>query len=135
MKLFARAKPVQAPERRAGPRTRVDCIAALLMPSGDRPGRLFDISATGARLSTQDPPAAGCSGILDWTIHEAFCRVTWSKPGMCGVEFDKPISAEVLKKTIEKAPAGSRAMPAQANDDGAHTTVKPGEQAPTRRFC
>ena len=117
MKLFSRAKPVQAPERRGGPRVRVDCIATLLMPSGDRPGRLFDISATGARLATQVPPSTGSAGILDWSIHEAYCKVTWSKPGMCGVTFDRPLSKEALQQTLEKAPAGTRAVPSvQAND-------------------
>ncbi len=136
MKLFARAKPVQAPERRGGPRTRVDCMANLLMPSGDRPGRLFDISASGARLATQVPPAAGCAGILDWSIHEAYCRVTWSKPGMCGIEFDKPLSPEALKETIEKAPAGSRALPAgHANDAGTDSQDRKDGSPPTRLPC
>lgn len=133
MKLFARAKPAQAQERRGGPRTRVDCIATLLMPSGDRPGRLFDISATGARLSTKVPPASGCAGILDWSVHEAFCKVTWSRPGMCGIEFDRPLSAEALQKTIDKAPAGSRAVqPVQANDTANQAG---GNTPPKRMFC
>ena len=136
MKLFARARPAQVPERRGGPRTRVDCLATLLMPSGDRPGRLFDISANGARLATQVPPAAGCACILDWPGYEAYCRVTWSKPGMCGVEFDKPLSPEVLQDTIDKAPAGSRAMlAAQANDVGEETHEPDNRPPPARLPC
>lgn len=70
MRLFARTKTVSAPERRSGPRTRVDCLATMLMPSGNRSGRLFDISTTGARLTTQDPPPKGVSAILDWNQYE-----------------------------------------------------------------
>ncbi len=133
MKLFARAKTADIPERRGGPRTRVDCIATLLMPSGDRPGRLFDISATGARLATQVPPSPGSAGILDWSVHEAFCKVTWSKPGMCGIVFDRPLSAEALQKTIEKAPAGTRVISAAHANDVGETTQDTGRHSPPVR--
>jgi len=109
-------------------------MATLLMPSGDRPGRLFDISAHGARLATRVPPAAGCSGILDWSIHEAYCRVSWSKPGMCGVEFDRPLSPEALKETIEQAAAGSRALPTSPANDADTDTKQPKDGPPPARL-
>lgn len=107
MTLFARARPDTNPEpmpdRRSAQRIRVNCLATLVMPSGDRPGRLFDISAKGARLATDIPPAPGCAGLLDWSVHEAFCRVSWSKPGMCGLEFDEPLSPRALEATLAAA--------------------------------
>lgn len=117
MKLFARTKPVSAPERRSGPRTRVDCLATMLMRSGNRSGRLFDISTTGARLTTQDPPAKGVSAILDWSLHEAYCHVIWTKPGMCGVEFDRPLPQRVLDELIEEAGTGPCLVHRATDDD------------------
>ncbi len=108
MKLFARTKAAPAPERRSAPRTRVDCLATMVMPSGNRPGRLFDISINGARFVTEDPPAKGVGVILDWTMHEAYCRVTWTKPGMCGVEFDRPLPTRVVDDLAQAAHAGPR---------------------------
>ncbi|APE28606.1 hypothetical protein BMF35_a1777 [Aurantiacibacter gangjinensis] len=109
MKLFTRHKtPLPAERRMAGPRVRVDCMATLLMPSGDRPGRLFDISTGGARITVEEPPAKGVSAILNWGSQEVYCMVIWSKPGMCGVEFDKPISQAAVDKLAEEAPSGPR---------------------------
>ena len=129
MKLFARSKAVEAPERRAGPRTRVDCLATMLMPSGNRPGRLFDISTHGARFITDDPPARGVAAILDWTMHEAYCRVTWVKPGMCGVEFDRPLSPRVVEELVAAYPSGPRlvqpAPGAQAESGQPSAPVRP----------
>ncbi|RJY08688.1 PilZ domain-containing protein [Aurantiacibacter aquimixticola] len=132
MKLFARAKQDALPERRSGPRTRVDCLAKMLMPSGDRPGRLFDISANGARFHTEVPPAKGSSGILDWTVHEAYCHVTWSAPGMCGVTFDKPLNAKALRDTIDAAAAGALGAASADNDVSPHPS---GQARPTRLPC
>ncbi len=118
MKLFARTKTVSAPERRSGPRMRVDCLATLLMPSGNRTGRLFDISTTGARLVTEDAPAKGVSAILDWNSYEAYCHVIWTKQGMCGVQFDKPVPQRVIDDLVEEAGAGPRLVhPAQGDED------------------
>ena len=128
MKLFARTKPASAPERRSGPRTRVDCLATMLMPSGNRSGRLFDISTTGARLTTQDPPAKGVSAILDWSLHEAYCHVIWTKPGMCGVEFDRPLPQRVLDELIEEAGTGPRLVHRSAGDNSPGGVPRP----PTR---
>ncbi|WP_120078455.1 PilZ domain-containing protein [Aurantiacibacter odishensis] len=128
MKLFARTKPVSAPERRSGPRTRVDCLATMLMPTGNRSGRLFDISTTGARLTTQDPPPKGVSAILDWSLHEAYCHVIWTKPGMCGVEFDRPLPQRVLDELIEEASTGPRLVHRSTDDDSPGGSPRP----PTR---
>lgn len=120
MKLFARTKAAQGPDRRAAPRTRVNCLATMVMPSGNRSGRLFDISINGARFVTDDPPANGVGVILDWTMHEAYCKVTWTKPGMCGVEFDRPLPMRVVEELVQAFPAGPRPVrnePATAPGD------------------
>ena len=126
MKLFGTAKSVPAAEQRTKPRTRVDCLATLAMPSGDRTGHLYDISTDGARFVTDHPPAKGVSAILDWNLHEAYCHVIWTKPGMCGVQFDRPISAKAVQDLAEAAPAGPRLVhPAGGNSTG-------GNAPPTR---
>lgn len=122
MRLFGSAKPVFAAEQRAKPRTRVDCLATLAMPSGDRTGRLFDISTDGARFVTDSPPAKGVSAILDWELHEAYCHVIWTKPGMCGVQFDRPIPAKAVEDLAAAAPAGPRLVhPAGSDGSGGNT--------------
>lgn len=127
MRLFARTKPEPVIERRGGPRTRVDCLATMLMPSGNRPGRLFDISTTGARLVTDDPPAKGVSAILDWTMHEAYCHVIWTKPGMCGVEFDRPLPQGVIDELVRQAgpTAGAAARPTLGNREDGRNPAPP----------
>lgn len=128
MKLFARTKPVSAPERRSGPRTRVDCLATFLMPSGNRHGRLFDISTAGARVVTQNPPPKGASAILEWNLHEAYCHIIWTKPGMCGVQFDRPVPQRVIDELVEQRGAGPRLVhPAPSDGDGS-------EMRPPTRF-
>ena len=119
MKLFARTKPAPVIERRGGPRTRVDCLATMLMPSGNRTGRLFDISTTGARIVIDEPPPKGVSAILDWTTHDVYCLVIWTKPGMCGVEFDRPLPQGVIDALVNEAGAGAEttARPALPEQD------------------
>ncbi|WP_052761755.1 PilZ domain-containing protein [Aurantiacibacter luteus] len=110
MKLFMRAKPDPHPERRAAARVRVNAPAKLLMPSGDRPGHIFDVSTDGARFMTQSPPPKGMSAILEWADYEAYCMVSWQRPGMCGVEFDRPISQQAVDRLARECPAGPRSL-------------------------
>lgn len=65
-------------------------------------------------MVTQDPPPKGVSVILDWNMHEAYCHVIWTRPGMCGVEFDRPLPARVLEELIETASAGPRPVHPEA---------------------
>ncbi|MCB2066461.1 MAG: PilZ domain-containing protein [Erythrobacter sp.] len=129
MRLFARGKPAPVPELRKVSRTRVDSLATMLMPSGDRIGRLFDISTDGARFITETPPATGVSAILDWELYEAYCKVIWVKPGMCGVQFDRPIPAKVIEDLAAAAPAGPRLV---HNADGGEAGTP---AAPQRFVC
>lgn len=130
MKLFGRDKPKAGPERRSGPRARVDCAATFIMPSGDVSGRLFDISEYGARVFCDNPPSKGMAAILEWPHGEAYCHVTWSKPGMCGLQFDRPLAADTLAETIEQSPAGPRLVHAAAEG-----STPLGAARPRKRFC
>lgn len=129
MKMFGREKVVAQPERRKMPRIRVDCMAIFVMPSGNVPGRLFDISDQGARITTDNPPSKGCSVILEWPYGEAYGKITWSKPGMCGIQFDRPLPADKLKETIDSAPAGPRLV--HSSDEDSSDT----RPSPPRMFC
>ncbi|WP_271077979.1 PilZ domain-containing protein [Aurantiacibacter sp. MUD61] len=137
MKLFARETQKPVTERRASPRTRVDCMVLILNPSGNVPGRLFDISEHGARITAEKPPGKGCAVILDWPYGEAYGFITWSKPGMCGVQFEAPIPLKMLEKTIEEAPSGPRLV--HNADSGAGPSVpdgsKPNNGGKPMLFC
>ncbi|QZH74883.1 MAG: PilZ domain-containing protein [Erythrobacter sp.] len=135
MRLFGREKTIPAPERRGAPRVRVDCLATLVMPSGNVAGRLFDISDVGARLSMENPPGMGCGAILEWPWGEAFCHITWVKPGMCGVTFDRPLLARVLNETIESAPAGPRLVHSGQRESTQGTASPGSADIPPRLFC
>ncbi|MDE1466851.1 PilZ domain-containing protein [Aurantiacibacter sp. D1-12] len=134
MKLFARENPKPVPERRSSPRTRVDCMVTLNMPSGNVPGRFFDISESGARITAENPPSKGCAVILEWPYGEAYGFISWSKPGMCGLQFERAIPVKMLEETIENAPAGPRLVhSAEGSDAVTGGGLKNG--APPRLFC
>lgn len=86
-------------DRRAAVRSRVDCPVQLRMPSGDRMGRLIDISERGARLQLENPPREGASAMLQWGSQEVFCEVAWANEGACGVFFERPLLPEILIET------------------------------------
>jgi hypothetical protein len=37
--------------------------------------------------------------VLSWAQHEAFGKIVWVKDGLCGIAFDRPISAQSLVAT------------------------------------
>lgn len=101
MGLFGRAKAVDAKERRVARRFRVDCEARLILPSGERSGRLHDLSEDGARFVTADPPGTGCAAILEWGRHEGYCHVIWVNHDGCGVRFDRPVPRHIVEGTAQ----------------------------------
>jgi hypothetical protein len=73
----------------------VNLPAVLQLVSGDRRGTLLNLSATGAKIRLDDPPAAGLSGMLKWAGAEAFCKVIWTTGDTCGVAFERPLPRHV----------------------------------------
>jgi len=85
-------------ERRTAPRTAVNCTARLRTCFGDRMGSLSDLSLSGARFHTSEPPKEGTTALLEWESNDAICRVVWSRDGMCGILFDRPIARHIVDK-------------------------------------
>lgn len=88
-------------DRRKVQRWVVDSDARLCMTGGNREGRLSDLSQTGARFEGSNLPMTGASGFLAWSDEEQYCRVVWSRPGSCGLQFDRPIPLETIRRTAE----------------------------------
>jgi hypothetical protein len=78
-------------DRRAARRTRATCAASLQTLTSERFGYLWDLSETGARVSSESPPAVGESAVLKWGTEKVMCRVVWTDRDMCGLAFDTPI--------------------------------------------
>jgi hypothetical protein len=89
-------------ERRGAVRNAVECPAQLHLTVGIRPGTVADLSTSGARFHTESPPPVGMTALLKWQDHEAFCKVVWSRDGMCGVQFDRPLSPAMLDETLQE---------------------------------
>jgi hypothetical protein len=101
---FGRATASIPDERRASPRTPMDCPARLRTCFGDRAGTLGDLSVAGARFQTDNPPKAGTTALLEWDGHDAICRIVWTKPDACGLAFEPPIARRIVGQYA--APAG-----------------------------
>ena len=95
---FGRAIAPNPVERRATPRTPVNCPARLRTCFGDRAGSLSDLSFTGARFHAVDPPRAGTTALLEWEGHDSICRVVWAKPDACGLAFEPPLPRHIVEK-------------------------------------
>lgn len=117
---FGRATAPLLRERRASPRTSLSCPARLRTCFGDRTGSLSDLSISGARFNTENPPKEGTTALLEWESHDAICRVVWSKADACGVIFERPIARHIVEKSappplpaeppaeLSKIPTGQR---------------------------
>ena len=105
MSLFRRSPKVVTEDRRTFPRHKVDCRAGLVTSTGDRAGRLVDISQNGASLKTDDAPQVGCSALLEWTgpagsRHEAFSKVVWVRGDLCGLEFERVLTKAEIDQCL-----------------------------------
>jgi hypothetical protein len=109
---FGRATASIPLERRGDPRTPINCPARLRTCFGDRAGSLSDLSISGARFHTADPPKEGTTALLEWESHDAICRVVWSKSDMCGIIFDRPIARHIVEKCAPP-PAAPAEPPAE----------------------
>jgi hypothetical protein len=100
---FGRATAPSLIERRSAPRTPVTCPARLRTCFGDRVGVLSDLSISGARFQSEDPPKEGTTALLEWDGHDAICRVVWSRGSMCGILFERPIPRHVVERCAPSA--------------------------------
>ena len=101
--VFGRATATVQPERRANPRSEVNCAARLRTSFGEREGTLSDLSISGARFHTLNPPKEGSTALLEWETHDAMCRVVWARTNVCGLLFDRPIPRHVVDKCAPTA--------------------------------
>ena len=82
--------------RRGSSRLRLGIDAKLDLIGGKRPCVLIDISATGVRLSLNNPPKPGECAVLQIENIEAFGTVVWRNSNCCGIRFDKSIREGAL---------------------------------------
>jgi len=57
---------------------------------------LADFSPTGARLRGENMPAAGEEMVLTVGPLRTFAVTAWSKGNECGLEFDRPLPADIM---------------------------------------
>lgn len=62
---------------------------------------LVDLSTTGARILTENPPKLGTEVLLRWDRYEAFGEVVWAEGVHCGIAFFDPIAQEDVFATRE----------------------------------
>jgi hypothetical protein len=97
-------------ERRRRTRSRATCAASIETPAGELFGQLWDLSETGARVQTADPPGEGTVARLKWASEKVACQVVWARDDMCGLGFESPINREVVSATTRVI--GGSAQPA-----------------------
>ena len=86
-------------ERRRRRRSRATCAASIETPAGEIFGQLWDLSETGARVQTADPPGEGTAALLKWASERVACQVIWARDDMCGLGFENPIDRDIVSAT------------------------------------
>jgi hypothetical protein len=87
---FGRAQTISQ-ERRQAERSELACPARLKTAYSSWQGQLTDISVSGARFRTEQPPRQGVPALLQWDSHETMCEIIWTGTGECGVRFERHI--------------------------------------------
>jgi hypothetical protein len=82
---------------RAANRLRLGAAASLELTSGTRPCLLDDISATGARMRLERPPAIDTIAMLRFHDLQLYGTVVWSHGLDCGFRFDRPLDPEDMR--------------------------------------
>lgn len=85
------------PDRRVARRYIVDSPARFSTASGERGGRLTDLSEHGARFESTAPPIAGTTGFLKWDAQDHYCTVVWVTANNCGIRFERPIAIAIVE--------------------------------------
>lgn len=90
--------------RRRHSRLRVHLSAKLITLDGTLSTTLLNLSYSGAKLLLgTNAIRRGSSTVLTWGTFEAFCTVAWVAGGHCGLDFDEPLSPQVLIATRDLA--------------------------------
>ena len=70
----------------------------IILLSGTYKALLLDLSRSGARIVLENPPKKGDGAIMRFDGNEIFCLVTWVDGARCGLQFDQPLTNDVLAK-------------------------------------
>lgn len=100
--IFQQAMAIEATERRVDERSSVSCQAVLHTSYARMRGMLTDLSTGGARFEAELVPREGITALLEWEGRETLCRVVWSKEGICGLAFDRPIAAHLVNRAADR---------------------------------
>ncbi|KQU61827.1 hypothetical protein ASG67_01220 [Sphingomonas sp. Leaf339] len=86
------------------PRFPIDAPAIVRADGGRFEAQLFDISAGGAKLSTEAIVATGQTGqvTLVETGTAMFGRICWTRPGLFGFRFCSPLPLDVLSHILDR---------------------------------
>ena len=94
--------------RRRHSRLRARLPARLMTLTDTWQGMLFDLSFYGARIALEGHIRPGSEAVLCWADFEVFATVAWCDEGFCGLEFEEPLSGQVLITTRDLFDASPR---------------------------
>jgi hypothetical protein len=97
-RLFGNAIGKQG--QRSFNRLRLGVPAVLVLAHGRINCLIDDISANGAKVRSETPISLGQSAELVFDRHRAFCSVTWSRGGQCGLRFIDPLGPDDMKRLL-----------------------------------
>lgn len=92
--------------RRLDCRLKVALDAKAITLAETQRARLLDISQRGARIAVKEPIRVGALIVLQWLDQEAFGTIVWQDNGVCGIKFDRRISAQQLIELRDTCDAG-----------------------------
>ncbi len=96
--------------RRGDSRVRAPIPALLITMSDRRSAVLLDISQSGARVRSKDPPGEGTELFLQVGGVDVYARVAWQDGTALGLVFETRIDAwdvEYLRANSRKAPSAA----------------------------
>ena len=89
--------------RRKKPRLRLGVKAEIITLDGREEVLLQDLSLTGAKFHRNGNRPFD-KGLLRWMRYETYGEVVWQRGSWVGIQFDRPISKEVLLATRAATP-------------------------------
>ena len=92
--------------RRAASRRPAFTATGIMTVDRSQVGYLLDISATGAKLDGGGGLSVGQSIWLKSGNIDVLAQVVWSRPDICGVQFDTPLSDDEIEQ-LSQVPEGA----------------------------